>query len=327
MDDSSEPRLRLHLRQLEVFIATARGGSTRAAASRISRSQSAASAALVELEEALGAKLFDRVGRRLILNENGRALLPKALWLVDHAASVQDFFSVVHRSMLRISASSTIAEYILPPVVAQFIELFPGTSVRMTVGNTSEAVGAVACSEADIGFIEGSQSHRDVVARPWLTDELVVVASPANPLAGRRVSCRELQSASWAAREQGSGTREFADQWLREHVGQVDVGLELGSTGAIKQLVAAGNAISCLPRYAVARALQSGRLIELDLRLPRAERRLSIIVRREKQLDPLTESFVRHCAGGEDKRTPASASVQHASGAEMDDHLLLDTPA
>ena len=140
MDDSSEPRLRLHLRQLEVFIATARGGSTRAAASRISRSQSAASAALVELEEALGAKLFDRVGRRLILNENGRALLPKALWLVDHAASVQDFFSVVHRSMLRISASSTIAEYILPPVVAQFIELFPGTSVRMTVGNTSEAV-------------------------------------------------------------------------------------------------------------------------------------------------------------------------------------------
>ncbi len=75
-DQPIESRLRLNLRQLEVFVATARGGSTRGAADRMARSQSAASAALAELEAAIGAPLFDRVGRRLVLNESGRALLP-----------------------------------------------------------------------------------------------------------------------------------------------------------------------------------------------------------------------------------------------------------
>ena len=81
-------RLRLSLRQLEVFVATARGGSTRAAAERIARSQSAASTALGDLESAIGAALFDRVGRRLVLNENGRSLLPKAAALVDQALDI-----------------------------------------------------------------------------------------------------------------------------------------------------------------------------------------------------------------------------------------------
>ena len=85
-NQQSFQRLRLNLRQLEVFLATARGGSTRAAADLIARSQSAASTSLAELEAALGVELFDRIGRRLLLNENGRALLPKAQALVEQAA-------------------------------------------------------------------------------------------------------------------------------------------------------------------------------------------------------------------------------------------------
>lgn len=77
-DQAQSQRLRLNLRQLEVFVATAREGSTRAAADRIARSQSAASSALADLESSVGVQLFDRLGRRLVLNENGRALLPKA---------------------------------------------------------------------------------------------------------------------------------------------------------------------------------------------------------------------------------------------------------
>ena len=84
----SDPRLRLNLRQLEVFVATARGGSTRTAAERIARSQSAASTSLGDLESAIGATLFDRVGRRLVPNENGRSLLPKAAALVDQALDI-----------------------------------------------------------------------------------------------------------------------------------------------------------------------------------------------------------------------------------------------
>lgn len=93
MIDKTDQRLRMNLRQLEVFVATARTGSTRAAAGRIARSQSAASAALAELEAALGGLLFDRVGRRLQLNENGQALLPRARALLEQAAELESLFS------------------------------------------------------------------------------------------------------------------------------------------------------------------------------------------------------------------------------------------
>ena len=93
---ASSSRLRLNLRQLEVFVATAREGSTRAAADRIARSQSAASSALADLESSVGVQLFDRLGRRLVLNENGRALLPKAQALLDQAAEVEALFSGEH---------------------------------------------------------------------------------------------------------------------------------------------------------------------------------------------------------------------------------------
>ena len=100
-------RLRLNLRQLEVFVATARGGSTRAAAERVARSQSAASTALAELETALGATLFDRVGRRLVLNENGRALLPRAASMLGEAAEVEHLFSGEHLTPLQVWARAT----------------------------------------------------------------------------------------------------------------------------------------------------------------------------------------------------------------------------
>lgn len=118
-NQSSFQRLRVNLRQLEVFLATARGGSTRAAADRIARSQSAASTSLADLEAALGVELFDRVGRRLQLNENGRALLTKAQVLVDQAAELQALFTDEHAAPLRVAASFTIGEYLLPSLVSR----------------------------------------------------------------------------------------------------------------------------------------------------------------------------------------------------------------
>jgi len=113
-------RLRLSLRQLEVFVATALGGSTRAGADRVARSQSAASSALADLEVALGAQLFDRLGRRLVLNENGRALLPRAQAILEQSAEAQALFEAEHTAPLRVAASYTIGEYLLPRQVAKW---------------------------------------------------------------------------------------------------------------------------------------------------------------------------------------------------------------
>jgi DNA-binding transcriptional LysR family regulator len=288
-------RLRLSLRQLEVFVATARYGSTRAAADQVSRSQSAASAALAELEGVLGRPLFDRVGRRLVLNENGRALLPRANALLDQALQAERLFGSGHDAPLRVAASLSIGEYLLPELLARWKLAHPHSPVELMIGNTREVVAAVAAFDVDLGFIEGPQTHTQLVARPWRTDELVIVASPQHLLAGRTASLRQLREATWALREPGSGTREAAERWLIERVGPLRVDFELGSPEAIKRLVAAGAALGCLAREVVAHELAQGSLVEVATTLPRATRRLAIVLHRDKHLGPGSEDFLRHC--------------------------------
>lgn len=287
-------RLRLNLRLLEVFAATARFGSTRAAADQVARSQSAASAALAELEDVLGAPLFDRVGRRLILNENGRALLPRATALLDQAMQVERLFGSGQGVPLRVAASLSIGEYLLPDLLARW-KMHAASPVELVIGNTREVVAAVAAFDVDIGFIEGPQTHPQLVVRPWRSDELVIVAAPQHPLAGRSVSLRQLREAAWALREPGSGTREMTDCWLIERIGPLRVEFELGSPEAVKRLVAAGAALGCLPREVVARELAQGTLAELATTLPRATRRLAIVLHRDKHLGPGAEDFLRLC--------------------------------
>lgn len=289
-------RLRISLRQLEVFAAIARSDSTRAAAERVSRSQSAASAALAELEAALGEALFDRVGRRLVLNENGRALLPAATALLDQAVELQAMFSGEHAAPLRVSASLTIGEYLLPDLVAQWKLAHSQSAVHLAIGNSTEVIAAVAAMDADVGFIEGPQTHPDLSVRPWLSDELVIVAAPGHPLAGgQRASVRQLAEAAWILREPGSGTRQASDRWLLEHLGQLNIGFELGSTEAIKRLAAAGAGLACLSRHVVLQSLERGELAEVRTRLPVARRRLALVVRRDKRQGRATEDFIRHC--------------------------------
>lgn len=294
----SPARLRYSLKQLEVFAAIARGGSARQAAERVARSQSAASAALAELESCLGVQLFDRIGRRLVLNENGRAFLPGAIALLDQATELQALFTGVHAAPLRVAASLTIGEYLLPKLVASWQRAHPVSLIRLAIVNTSEVIAAVVGMDADLGFIEGPQTHPDLQVRPWLSDELVVVAAPDHPLAQIRASKAQLTAATWILRELGSGTRQATDNWLVEHLGLVKVGFELGSTEAIKRLAAAGTGLACLSRQAVADDLLKGNLIELQTRLPAAKRRLAMVVRRDKQLGRATQDFIHHCSLG-----------------------------
>lgn len=294
MSGKPDQRLRLTLRQLEVFAATARTGSTRAAADRVARSQSASSAALASLEAAVGKPLFDRVGRRLLLNEHGRALLPLTVSLLGQAGELQVRMSAVREAPLRIAASFTIGEYLLPRVLAEWKRAHPEVGARLVIGNTSEVIEAVSAFEVDLGFVEGRQRHPDVVVRRWLADELVIFAAPSHPLAGRKVGVGDLAGASWVLRERGSGTREASDRLL-ERVAAMRVELELGSSEAVKRVVGAGIGIGCLSRHAVAEAFAGGWLVEVRTSLPKTPRALSIVVPRERPPGRVAESFVLAC--------------------------------
>ncbi|MBN9411951.1 MAG: LysR family transcriptional regulator [Burkholderiales bacterium] len=294
MIDFTDRRLRLSLTELEVFVAIARENSTRAAADRIGRSQSAASGALAELEATLGVQLFDRVGRRLVINENGRALLPRASALLGQAAEIETLFEARLAAPLHMASSYTIGEYLLPELIGQWKAARPEARVHLEITNTRHVLDAVAAFDVDLGFIEGSGTHADLLVQRWRDDRLVVVAAPGHPFVGKRPSLARLADATWIVRERGSGTREATDRWLIDGLGRLQVELELGSNEAIKRAVASGLGLGCLSELAVAGALARGELVELATPLPVMHRVFSIVVHRHRPLGQTAKAFVQH---------------------------------
>ncbi|MES3000849.1 MAG: LysR family transcriptional regulator [Pseudomonadota bacterium] len=295
MTEKIDQRLKLTLRQLEVFAAVARGGTTRAAGDEIARSQSSASNALGELESVLGVQLFDRHGRRLLINENGRALLPKVADILDDAAQAQALFTADHAAPLRLASSFTIGEYIVPELIAGWKATHPHSQVHVQITNTHDVFEAVAQFSADIGFIEGSHTHRELTVRRWRSDHLVIVAAPGHPMAKRKMSGRQLATASWVLREAGSGTREASDRWLIPQLTEMQVGLELSTNEAVKRAVAAGLGLGCLSELAVRDAVREGWLVRLATSFPTMERTLSIVRHRSKKLGSAAGDFLRYC--------------------------------
>jgi DNA-binding transcriptional LysR family regulator len=277
---------RLTLRQLQIFRGVADAGSTAAAAAGLALTQSAASAAVIELERLLEVRLFDRIGKRLQLNENGRAVLPQALALLDGAGALErwarDRDSQI--GVLRLGASTTIGNYLLPAILADFqrtLGLPPqgALQVQVVIANTAAITSQVAAFQLDLGLIEGPCHEPELTVQPWLEDELLVVAAAHDPMlrGAQPIPLRMLRRATWLLRESGSGTRETIDQLLTPHLHQLRAGIEFGNSEAIKRAAASGLGISCLSRYVVEDFLASGLLIAPRCELPRLTRRFHVV--------------------------------------------------
>ncbi|MEX2977433.1 DNA-binding transcriptional regulator YeiE [Serratia fonticola] len=288
--------MHITLRQLEVFTEVLKSGSTTQASVVLALSQSAVSAALADLEGQLKVLLFDRVGKRLVINEHGRLLYPKALALLEQAGEIEQLF--LHDSgALRIAASSTIGNYMLPEMIAHYRKDFPATPLELNVGNSQEVIVAVADFRVDLGLIEGPCHMPELVTQPWLEDELVVFAAPDNPLLQQPVTLAALASAPWILRERGSGTREVLDHLLLAHLPNFQLVMELGNSEAIKHAVHHGIGISCLSRRVVEEQLASGVLVELSIPLPPLMRTLYLIHHRQKHISNALQRFLSYCVG------------------------------
>jgi DNA-binding transcriptional LysR family regulator len=298
--------MRLTLRQLLIFTAVADTGSTTAAGLRLALSQSATSGALNELENLLGAQLFDRVGKRLLLNDNGRSLLPQARALLDGAQDIERQFGLgttaagrdVMPTRLRIGASTTIGNYLLPPLVAGYLRAWPATGVDVQIGNTRDVAASVTRLEVDMGLIEGPCREEELRVVPWREDDLVIVCAPTHPLVQdgtQRVPLKALRQSRWLLREPGSGTREAVEQALLSHLHHLDGEMLPGSTEAIKQAAAEGLGLACLSLCSVQDLVTMGRLVVLETTLPRLTRRLYLIHHRQKRFSANLQRFVAHC--------------------------------
>jgi DNA-binding transcriptional LysR family regulator len=298
--------MRLTLRQLTIFAAIADTGSTAAAAERIPLSQSATSAALGELEKLFRQPLFDRVGKRLLINDAGRALLPRVRAALDVAEGIEREFVMPAEGFtgrrppasLRLAASTTIGNYLLPGLIATFRRQWADARINLQIANTREVSSLVRRLEVDMGLIEGASHEPELRQEAWLQDELGVVAAPTHPLASRRFGVLDfdaLRQAQWLLREPGSGTREAVEAALLPHLNQLREPVQLGSTEAIKQAVVAGMGLTCLSSYATRDLIAHGQLKVLPTALPRLTRRFYLIYHEQKQFSAALAAFREHC--------------------------------
>lgn len=284
--------INLSLRQLRLFEAIARLGQLTRAANEQAISQSAASQSLRELEANLGYGLFHRVGRELILTDAGRDALPRVEQLLQLADGLRDPCGSAIGGPLRIAASVTIASYLLPWLLADFIAQHPEVEPDIRIANTASVLHELEQGWAHLGLIEGPASHRLLEIRSWRTDRLAVFCRPDHPLAGQlRVGKEALAKQRWILREEGSGTRKVLDAAAQQLGLKIPIALTLNRQEAIKQSVKAGLGIGCLSELAVAQEVKRGELCLLNTPL-KLERTLSLVSWSAERLPPLTQAIM-----------------------------------
>jgi LysR family transcriptional regulator, low CO2-responsive transcriptional regulator len=285
----------MYFYQLRTFLVVARHQGISRALSELALTQSAASRQIQNLEEQLGVQLFLRKGRALLPTEAGRVLqeyATRSLQILDDARQAIDGLKGLVRGRLRISAASTIGIFLLPEVLGEFKALYPGIEISLSITNKEQVLGHVLAAAADLGFVGPPVVSRELLSEEYLEDELVLVVSPRHRLADReKVRSAELLEEVFILREKGSGTREI----MEEEMGRVGVpmrkAMELGSTEAIKQAVAANLGISIVSIHSVTQEALLGRLClvrvsDLDLR-----RRIYMVSLRDMPLGPAAEGF------------------------------------
>lgn len=281
--------MNITLRQLQIFAEAATQGNISKASETLFLSQSAVSLAIADLERILGVKLFDRISRNIYLNDTGRAMLPKALKTLESAKEIETLFrSGTPFGKIRIGASTTIGNYLLPSVLGNYMEKFNHADIALEVGNTKYITEKLRKHEYDAVFVEGPVSGSDIICTPWLDDELIPFCSIKNI----DTNPRDIQ---WIIRESGSGTREIFEQAMNNANLPLNIKMELGHTEAIKKAAEAGLGHGCLSILAVQREIELGYLQRVEIKGLNLKRKFSLLILKEKYITEGLKNFLKHC--------------------------------
>lgn len=289
--------MRFSLRHLQIFVAVARDGNISAAADALAMSQSAASAALIELERRYATPLFDRAGKRLRINETGRALFAPARDLLDRAEEIDALLAGRKGpGTFRLGATQTIGSHVVPRLLQAYAERHPGRPPTLEIDNTDGIAARVADFSLDLGLIEGEHAHPDLEMREWRGDELAVICAPGHRLAARTpCPLDDLLAERWVVREKGSGTRQTLDRAMHAHWSFWRIAMELQQIDAIIEMVAVSPLIGCVSALAVGDALARGRVVRLAVPDLDLARRFYIVSHREKYVTPGVRAFLDLC--------------------------------
>ncbi len=290
--------MRYTLRQLEVFLAVARHESVSQAGKDLSMSQSAVSGALSDLETQFGIQLFERRGKRLQLSELGRALRSRAEALQGRALEFEASLANEDDSgLLRVGATLSIGNYLIPPLMARFMREHAGAKVSLDVVNTAEIAGKVRNFELDVGLVEGEIQQQDLEVTRWREDELVVFCAPSHPFAKERtLTDEDLLAARWIVREAGSGTRQAFEHAMHGILPELSIALELQHTEAIKSAVKADLGVGCVSRIALEDAFRHRTLVPCAVPDRDFKRYFYFVLHREKHKSRAIQNWLSLCS-------------------------------
>ncbi|MGH2365918.1 MAG: LysR family transcriptional regulator [Chloroflexota bacterium] len=278
----------LNLHQLKIFSTVASHLSFTRAAEEMHLSQSSVSLQVKQLQRSIGSELFEQIGKRIYLTDAGRALQEysrKIFALMDETSLVLEELKGVRRGKIHVVADTTAGIYVVPQAIGAFHRLHPTIELSLEVQSRTGAQDALIANRADMAII-GREPDLEVFAtQPFIANELVIIAPRAHRLAGAsNIPVQELAGETMLLREVGSATRETAERFFREHNLQIRAGMTLGSSGAIKQAVAAELGIAVLSKQAIALELATHRLAILDVAGFPIVRQWLVIQLKEKRL-------------------------------------------
>ncbi|NIQ38855.1 MAG: LysR family transcriptional regulator [Proteobacteria bacterium] len=288
----------MNFHQLQIFYTVAKHKSFTRAAHELLLTQPAVSIQVRQLEEECRTKLFDRVGKKVILTEAGKILHGYAasiLNLSKQADSALQDLQGLKAGSLEIGAGLTLGAYYLPEIISRFSADYPHISIRMHLGNSTQVIEEILSFKEDLGFV--AQVHRqdqlDVI--PFLRETLVAITAPDHALANRRtVSISALKGQRFILRERGSATREVVEKTLEECQVPVNVVMELASNEAIKAAVASGLGASIVSERIVRKELSTKALRIHSFSDAKLERDLYIVHHKDKYLSSPVREFIRH---------------------------------
>lgn len=289
----------LDTRQLRAFVTLARRGSFTQAARELHLSQSAVSHSMKALETDLGCRLFDRMSKKVLLTQAGEQLLQHADKILSEMWAARESLTQLNQwghGRLRISASTTACQYILPEVLQEFKKSYPQARISVEPGDTRDALESLRGNQVDLALALEPRRDEDFEFLPLFNDEMMFVLAPSHPWALKsHVTREEIPRQQYVLYNKHSFTFELVEEYFRAEDMALNMVMELGSMEAIKELVKLGLGVSILAPWIARKEIESGELVSLPLGKRKLKRTWGILHWRGRRLTLAEETFVNLC--------------------------------
>jgi DNA-binding transcriptional LysR family regulator len=283
--------MKLTLRQMQIFLNVVKSGHLTNVAKDMELSQSAISMSIKELENILGRPVFDRINKKLVLNEVGRAFHKEIDPIFKKLSDIEyEFKNSENKGMIRVGASTTIVDYLMPSIICSYMSAYPDVKITLKEGNTKEITEMIQEGSIDVGFVEGFVSGSDIIKEKIGVDELLVVTSDKNLCKSCYID--ELAEKRWVLREEGSGTREVFLDYIKEKVDNLNIFFELGHTESIKSILMNRECLTCISKISVENEIREGTLHQVDVKNFECKRDFLMIYHKDKYHSTLFEKFL-----------------------------------